>query len=203
MAHLILFDSDLGRGGPEHLRQGPSYVYRADRGSSLEKLLETVAREVPARSVDGMTIYAHASEALVATDTQTVFGVYGFYLGEPVRTTNVGLFAKLAPLFDKGAQRICNLLACQQVYSGGADGVDRNGNALSGDNTIMIRDLAGALNQYVRAADVTQKFTYRKSLLGILTGETVFDFGEWEGNVYVFNPTDGSKKSSGKITGRY
>ncbi len=204
MAHLILFDAALGEGGPAHLRQGASYVYKVNRKDSLEKLLDTVAREVPARSVDGMTIYAHAAEDLVGTDTQTVFGVYGFFLGESVTTINAGLFAKLAPLFDKGGQRICNLLACQQVYSGGADIANSAGTLrVSGDNTLMIRDLAGALNQYVRAADAPQKFTYSKTLKGIFTGETDFDFGEWEGNVYLFSPADGSRKYQGKVSGRY
>jgi hypothetical protein len=208
MAHLILFDASLGS-NPTHLRQGPSYLFKAERGkASLATFLDDVARQVPKGSVDGMTIYAHASEALLESDSrrQTVLGVYGFWLGETVNGSNVGQFSKIAPLFDKPRQRICNLLACQQVYSGGVDAeaeVDDGSIVLAGDNRTVVKNLAGALNQYVRAADAAQVFETSQSLLGLITGEKTFDFGEWEGNVYSFSPLDGKSEKLPKLQGKY
>jgi hypothetical protein len=198
MTRLLVMDGALGD-EPKNSTMGGAYIYVVPRGSPFSTVINRIAKEVPPRSCDSMSIYAHAAEWNPASESGSSCqaSVLGFTLGELVNESNVHLFSKLRGLFEFPGSGICNLLACEAVSS--RPGVEfTEGNvttAFSGDNISLIKKLANNLNMYVRAADAPQKFTAKPQWYTFGLGAKLVDFGEWEGNVWMFGP-DGSGRQT-------
>lgn len=199
MTRLLVMDGALGD-EPKNSTMGGAYIYVVPRGKYLSTTINQIAKEVPSRSCDSMSIYAHSGEATPAGGSGGSCqskSVLGFTLGELVSDLNVHEFAKLRGLFEFPGSGICNLLACEAVSSRpSVDFTDGNVTyTMSGDNIALIKKLASNLNMYVRAADAPQIFTAKPQWYTFGLGAKLVDFGEWEGNVWMFGP-DGSGRQT-------
>ncbi len=193
MPHLYLMDYDIGT-YPKSAAKG-SYIYSIKRGKSLTELLDKVWNDIPDGWVTGMSIMAHAGEAIVENQTtqRSEISVAGFFLGQLVNGDTVYQFEKLRSLFNAPKSVVCNLLSCSQALDT-ADIVDeKTGMGYSGKNSQVVKALAISLNQFVRAADKAQVFNPSQSGFDRVWRDVGVDFGAWEGTVYLFSP-DGNVK---------
>ena len=77
------------------------------------------------------------------------------------------------------------------IYACSAAEDTSDGTGFTGNGRLLMRELAGNIGATVRASDATQYYRHGpRSFLGISWYSGV-DFGDWEGNVWLFTPDGG------------
>lgn len=161
--------------------------------TTLTRLFDRVTAALGSNRLSRLSVCCHGYEGGVADERMAMSrmgGGFGLQLGQDDLTFDtVGAFNALSGRFMAGGQM--DIYAC-------AAAEDSSSTGFTGNGRLLMRELAGQINATVRASDSIQLYNH-----GVVTttvfGIPVFseyegvDFGDWEGNVWLFLP-DGSRR---------
>jgi hypothetical protein len=178
--------------GARFRRPRPSDII-VGTATPLTRLFERVTSALGSNRLSCLSICCHGYEAGVADDRVAMSrmgGGFGLQLGQDDLTFDtVGAFSALAGKFGGGGQM--DIYAC-------AAAEDSSSTGFTGNGRLLMRELAGQIAATVRASDSVQTYNHgvvTTTLFGIPVYSEYegVDFGEWEGNVWLFLP-DGSRR---------
>ena len=191
MANIELRVLDT-RIGARFKRPRPSDIV-VGTSTPLTTLFTRITTTLGSNRLSRLSICCHGYEAGIADPRQMmsrVGGGFGLQLGSDDLTFDtVGAFSALSGKFAPGG--MMDVYAC-------AAADDSSTTGFTGNGRLLMRELAGQVGATVRASDSVQMYS-AGVVQTTLFGYTIYseyegvDFGEWEGNVWLFL-TDGSRR---------
>jgi hypothetical protein len=154
----------------------------------LGQVVDRIVTAVGSNKLRTLSICCHGYEAGVADERAAMSyngGGFGLELGGDNLTWDT--VSAFSPLYGKFASG-----AVMDVYSCAAAQDSSGGQGFTGNGRLLMRELAGYIGAIVRASDTPQEYTAGVVDLYVVSWYEGVDFGEWEGNVWLFHP-DGSR----------
>ncbi len=155
----------------------------------LSDVVDKIVNAVGSDQLSKLSICCHGYESGLEneeTAMSRVGGGFGIELGaEGMTWQTVSVFSALDGKFAPGG--------ILEIYSCAAAEDTTDGTGFTGNGRLLMRELAGYVDAIVRASDTIQMYTAGVVGFGPFTWYSGVDFGDWEGNVWLFMP-DGSRK---------
>jgi len=156
--------------------------------SRLSTVMDQIVRAVGSNKLRILSICCHGFEAIVSDERAAMSyqgGGFGLELGADNLTwETVSAFSALNGKFTSNG--------ILEVYSCAAAQDSSDGYGFTGNGRLLMRELAGHSGATVRASDATQQYTAGVVDIWVASWYEGVDFGDWEGNVWLFHP-DGSR----------
>ena len=187
MADIVLRVLDT-RIGARFDKPKPSDII-VGSATKLDKIIESIVKGVGTNRLRTLSVCCHGYEAGVADQRAAmsyIGGGFGLELGADNLTWET--VSAFSPLNGKFASD-----GILEIYSCAAAADSSGGNGFTGNGMLLMRELAGYVGASVRASDTIQEYTHGVDSLFGFSWYNGVDFGEWEGNVWLFTP-DGSRK---------
>jgi hypothetical protein len=186
MAEIILRVLDT-RIGARFKNPKPSDII-VGSATRLSTVMDQIVKAVGSNKLRTLSVCCHGYEAGVADERSAMSyqgGGFGLELGADNLTwETVSAFSALNGKFaSKGILEIYSCAAAQD---------SSGGNGFTGNGRLLMRELAGHAGATVRASDTVQEYTAGVVDIWVASWYEGVDFGEWEGNVWLFTP-DGSR----------
>ncbi|MDB5414991.1 MAG: hypothetical protein JWR10_3326 [Rubritepida sp.] len=159
----------------------------------LSTLMTQITGALGSDRLGRLSVCCHGYESGVADPRVAMSrpgGGFGLQLGgDDLTWGTVSAFSSLSGKFANGG--MFDIYACAAAED------TSDGNGFTGNGRLLMRELAGYSGATVRASDSIQNYTagvVATTFLGIQVGThySGVDFGEWEGNVWLFTP-DGAR----------
>ena len=161
---------------------------------SLDWLMKEVAKVLGKDRIQRLSVCCHGYETVIA-DPQAMIsrvrGGFGLELGQDgVNFDTVSAFSALSGKF--AANGMLDVYSCAAAD----DSSDKTNGGFTGNGQLLMRELAGHVGVIVRASDATQYYSHGvvSYAFGLYTTYQGADFGDWEGNVWMFCPDGSTKK---------
>lgn len=157
--------------------------------TSLSDIIDKIVSGVGSNQLSKLSICCHGYESGIENEETAMSrpgGGFGLELGaDDLTWQTVSAFSALDGTFTSGG--ILEIYACAAAED------TTDGTGFTGNGRLLMRELAGNANATVRASDAIQNYTAGVTGIGPFTWYSGVDFGDWEGNVWLFLP-DGSRK---------
>jgi hypothetical protein len=187
MAEIVLRVLDTRIGARFDKPKGSDIIVGS--ATKLDKIIEKILQGVGTNKLRTLSVCCHGYEAGVADERAAMSyqgGGFGLELGADNLTwETVSAFSALNGKFVSDG--------ILEIYSCAAAADSSGGTGFTGNGMLLMRELAGHAGATVRASDTIQLYTAGVEDWGIVSWYNGVDFGEWEGNVWLFTP-DGSHK---------
>lgn len=169
----------------------------------MDWIIGEVGRVLGEHKLRVLSICCHGYETVVA-DPQAMISRVGGGLGlefgaDGVNFSTVSAFSSLAGKFTPDGR--IDIYSCAAAD----DSSDKTNGGFTGNGRALMRELAGHAGVLVRASDATQTYTAGvvSSFFGLVTSYQGADFGEWEGNVWMFQPDGSIRKDTAPGRGTF
>jgi hypothetical protein len=155
----------------------------------LDDIIDKIVSGVGSNQLSKLSICCHGYESGIENEVTAMSkpgGGFGLQLGgDDLTWKTVSAFSALGGKFTSNG--ILEIYACAAAED------TTEGTGFTGNGRLLMRELAGNVNATVRASDAVQYYSAGVTGIGPFTWYNGVDFGDWEGNVWLFLP-DGSRR---------